>query len=162
MKMPRMATVGLLMAALMLAFTPPASAGTQEIKTRWRNCDKFTSAISVKAKFFRPVQYHGKGRYMVKRWVKWQYWKGGSWRTADRRYTESNWLKITNPRYNYVTTAADRTNWAGLYYSHWRVEVTVKLIKNRKGPRDKKVDEIQIFPKKGSFREIGSYCGYEF
>ena len=36
--------------------------------------------------------------------------------------------------------------------------MTFNFIKNRTGPRDKKVDEIQIFPGKGSFREEGTYC----
>ena len=96
---------------------------------------------------------------MVKKWVEWEYLKTkGEWREADRRYTETNWLKITNTDYDFVSTIGDATNWVNLYDSGWRAKVTFKLIKNRTGPRDKKVDEIQIFPGKGSFREEGTYC----
>lgn len=158
-----MAVVAALLAALVLAFAPAAQAGSSKITAKWRNCDNYQAAIKVRATFNDPARYYGKGRYMVKRWVEWEYYKGnGAWREADRRYTESSWLKVTNLNFDWVTTAADRTNWQNLYYSHWRAKVTVKLIKNRPGPRDKKVDEIQIFPMKGSFREIGSNCGYEF
>lgn len=157
-----MAVVAALLAALVLAFAPAAQAGTSKITTKWRNCDNFTAAIGVRVTFTDPVRYYGKGKYMVKRWIEWEYYKGGTWREADRRYTESTWRKVTNPNFDWVTTPADRTGWQNLYYSHWRAKVTVKLIKNRPGPRDKKVDEVQIFPMKGSFREIGSNCGYEF
>ncbi|KQZ70652.1 hypothetical protein [Nocardioides sp. Root151] len=162
MKMRRMTMVALLVSALMLAFTTSAAAGTFKTTAKWRNCDTYKSAISVRVTFSDPADLYGKGKYMVKRWVKWQYYKGGTWRTADPRHTESGWLQINNLKYDYITTAADRTNWLGLYYSHWRAEVTVQLLKNRPGPRDRKVDEVKIFPTKGSFREIGSNCGYEF
>lgn len=162
MRTTRMTVVAALLAALVLAFAPAAQAGSWKTTTKWRNCDKQKAAIGVRVTFTDPARYYGTGKYMVKRWIEWEYYKGGKWREADRYYRESDWVKVTNLSYDWVTTPADRVAWAGLYYSHWRAKVTVKLIKNRPGPRDKKVDEIQIFPMKGSFREIGSNCGYEF
>lgn len=162
MRQRRVTLVGLLMGALLLAWTPSAEAATFKTRDKWRNCDTFKSAISVRVTFTDPARSYGNGKYMVKRWVEWEYWKGGKWKEADRHYTESTWQKITNPAYDWVTTPGDRTGWHGLYREHWRAKVTVKLIKNRPGPRDKKVEELQIYPTKGSFREIGSNCGYEF
>ncbi|WP_275693154.1 hypothetical protein [Nocardioides sp. TF02-7] len=40
--------------------------------------------------------------------------------------------------------------------------MTIKLLKNRPGPKDKTVDTIEIWPANGSFREVGSHCGYDF
>jgi hypothetical protein len=157
-----MTLVAALLAALVLAFAPAAQAGSHRTTTKWRNCDTYKAAVAVKATFGNVAAIHGKGRYMVKRWIEWEYFKGGTWKEADRYYSQSSWVKVTNTNYDWITTAGDRTGWQGLYYSHWRAKVTVKLIKNRPGPRDKKVDDIQIFPMKGSFREVGSNCGYEF
>ncbi|MET1131831.1 MAG: hypothetical protein ABWX60_00240 [Aeromicrobium sp.] len=162
MRTRRITLVATLLAALVLAFAPAAQAGTFRITTRWKNCDTFKAAIAVRTTFSNVAATHGTGKYMVKRWIEWEYYKGDTWKEADRNYTESSWVKITNTSYDWVTTPGDRTAWHNLYYSHWRAKVTVKLIKNRKGPRDKKVDEVQIFPMKGSFRELGSNCGYEF
>ncbi|MBA4607700.1 MULTISPECIES: hypothetical protein [Aeromicrobium] len=164
MRTRRITLVVTLLAALILGFAPAAQAGTFRITTRWKSCDTFKSAIAVRVTFKDPAYLYGSGKYMVKRWIEWEVYKSGMWREEDRYYSESNWVKVTNKNYDWTTTPGDRTGWGntGLYYSHWRAKVTVKLIKNRKGPRDKKVDEVQIFPMKGSFREIGSNCGYEF
>lgn len=143
----------------LLAWLPPAQAGTFETTSKWKSCDSRKAGIAVKARFSRPASYDGPGRYMVKKWVEWDVLKaGGQWRERDRHYAETNWVKITNTDYDFVTSVGDSTNWGALYDSGWRAKVTFKLIKNRKGPRDKKVDEIQIFPTKGSFREQGTFC----
>jgi hypothetical protein len=144
---------------LTCGFVVPASAGTFQTTAKWKNCDNTTSAISIRGTFTDPARYHGKGRYMVKKWIRWDYLQTrGQWRAADTWASETRWVKVNNLSWDFVSTAADRTNWAGLYYDRWRAHVTIKLIKNRPGPRDKTVEVIDIFPMKGSFTERGSNC----
>jgi hypothetical protein len=150
--------IGTAAAATVLAVAPAAHAGEFVTKDKWRNCDTFEAAIGVRATFREPANLFGKGRFMVKKWIEWEKYDAGRWLERDRSYTETVWVDVTNPRYNFVTTARDRTGWGAIYHSQWRAKVTFKLMKNRPGPKDKVVDTVQIFPMKDSFAEKGSYC----
>ncbi len=137
------------------AAVPAAQAGTFDVIARWRNCDTYQAAISIRATFRDPVRHYGEGKYMVKKWVKWDALKvGGQWRQRDRHYSERGWVHATNPNWDFVSTAADRTTWGPtLYAERWRAHVTIQLLKNRPGPRDKKVDELDLFFEKRQFTE---------
>jgi hypothetical protein len=137
-----------------VAGTSGAQAGDFVTKSTWRNCDTTQSGIAVQATFRRPASSDGPGRYMVKKWIEWEKYDAGRWLERDRSYTETNWVKISNSNYSFVTTAGDRTTWLVLYYQQWRAKVTFKLMKNRPGPKDKVVDTVQIFPTKPSFTEV--------
>lgn len=149
-------------ACALLLVAAPAQAGESTTTAKWRNCDTRTAGISVRATFRGPAALYGTGRFMIKKWIKWEKYDAGRWLERDRSYTETSWLQINNPQYNFVSTAGDRTGWAALYYNHWRANVTIKLVKNRPGPVDKTVDTIQLLPTKGSFREVASNCGVGF
>ena len=157
-------TVGCLIAAVVLVGAVPAQAGTGTFvtKAKWKNCETKQSAIRVKATFPNVASYYGKGRYLVKKEIRWDVLKSGMWRREDSTTQQTQWVKINATaqglNWDFVTSIGDRTGWGNLYDSRWRAHVTFKLIKNRKGPKDKRVDTIEIFPTKGLFAEVGS-CG---
>lgn len=151
--------------ALLVAVGVPSSAEAATFTTtsKWKNCDTTRAGLAIRTTFRDPVRYYGSGQYMVKRRIVWERLIGtGRWAESDRYASQSSWMKITNPDYDYVTTVGDTTTWGSTYYRYWRAKVTVQLIKNRPGPYDKKVEELVIWPTKGSFRELGSYCGVPF
>ncbi len=149
-----------LVAAGLCAVAPAANAGDAKTLSKWKNCETTQSAITVKTTFTDPAAAYGNGRYMVKKWIRWDYLKsGGQWRNGDTAHTETAWLEITNPQYDFVSTIGDKTKWLSLYTSLWRAHVIIKLLKNRPGPKDKVVETVEIWPMKGSFRNI---CDVEF
>lgn len=161
--MIRRAALSLLTAALLLGVLPStASAGEFITRAKWKNCDNAKASILITATFRAPARYYGNGKYMVKKQIKWQKYDAGRWLERDHHDTKTEWLKITNQNYDFVTSIGDKTSWGYIYGANWRAQITFKLLKNRKGPIDKKVDEIKIYPKKGSFREQGSNCGVDF
>lgn len=157
----RAATIAAVILLLLAASMSPAQAGTFKTVTKWKNCDTTKAAIGVKATFSNPATVYGTGRYMVTKEIRWDYLKApGQWRRADSVKTQTNWLKISNPDYDFVSSIGDKTTWGLLYNERWRAHITIKLIKNRPGPRDRRVDMIEIWPAKGSFQERGStFCG---
>jgi hypothetical protein len=155
----RLASLMVLVATLALATAGPALSGTFVTRAKWKNCDTTKVGISVAGTFTDVATIHGTGRYMVKKEVRWDRLIGsGRWRASDVHSTETRWLTIRNPSYDFVSSIGDTTVWGATYPRRWRAHVTLKLVKNRPGPRDKKVDEIDISPTKGSFREVGSSC----
>jgi hypothetical protein len=158
--MKRALGVSLIAIMMLVGGVTPAEAGTFTTTAKWRNCDDDKAAISIRATFSNPAAIYGTGRFMIKKWVVWDTAKaGGTWRERDRNYTETNWVQINNTDYDFISTAADKTNWGALYDQLWRAHVTIKLVKNRPGPRDKLVDEIDLTPRKNSFPEQGTFCG---
>lgn len=155
----RLASLMVLVATLALATAGPALSGTFVTGAKWKNCDTTKAGILVTGTFTDVAAIHGTGRYMVKKEVRWDRLIGsGRWRASDVRSTETRWLTIRNPSYDFVSSIGDTTVWGATYPDRWRAHVTLELVKNRPGPRDKKVDEIDIYPTKGSFREVGSSC----
>ncbi len=156
---PRLLSLALLGTTVALAIAGPAAGATFTTRAKWKNCDTRTAGIHVTGTFPGVSAIHGEGRYMVKKEIRWDRLIGsGRWRVSDTRRTQTAWTQVGNPSFNFVTSIGDTTNWGATYLRGWRAHVTLKLIKNRPGPRDQKVDEIDIYPTKGSFREMGSYC----
>jgi hypothetical protein len=153
-----------IVSALMVTGTSVAHADSTTTLARWRNCDTLNAAVKIRATFSDPARYFGEGRYMVKKSIKWQkVGAGGNWiYGGDDYYAETGWLKVTNVNYDFVSTAGDRTNWGNVYPRLWRAKVTIQLLKNRPGPRDKKVAEFELTPRKAAFQETGTQCGVDF
>ena len=142
-----------------LATAGPALSGTFTLRDRWKSCDTTKAAIGVKATFADVAAIHGPGRYRVQKEIRWDRLIGsGRWRNSDVNKTQTGWITIRNTSYDFVTSAGDRTTWGATYHRLWRARVTFKLIKERRGPINKKVDQTDVELLKGSFREIGSNC----
>lgn len=107
---------------------------------------------------FSNVGVYGANRYMVKKEIKWQLYIGGDrWRTDDPVKTETPWIRVDNPSWDFVTSIGDRTVWGISSYNRaWRAVITFKLIKNRPGPRDKNVETVELVLRQGQFTERGS------
>jgi len=68
-------------------------------------------------------------------------------------------VQVNNPTWDFVTSIGDVTNWGAEYGQRWRAVVTFKLIRNRPGPVDKRVDTVERWLTKGMFAEQGVGCG---
>lgn len=151
--------LALLVTTTALAATGPALAGSITTRAKWKNCSTTQAGLSATATFTNVAGIYGPGRYLVKKQIRWDRLIGsGRWRAGDVHTTQTSWITISNTQYDFRTRVADRTTWGNAYFTRWRAHVIVKLIKNRRGPKDKKVDQIDLYPTTGSFREVGS-CG---
>ncbi len=147
------------MTTVALAAAGPALSGTFTTRAKWKNCATTQAGIRLTATFADVAAIHGSGRYMVKKEIRWDRLIGsGRWRASDTHTTQTAWITIDNPSYDFVSSIGDVTAWGNSYPRLWRAHVTFKLIKNRPGPRDKRVDLIDVYPRQGSFRDLAS-CG---
>ncbi|MDP3967029.1 MAG: hypothetical protein Q8Q02_02015 [Nocardioides sp.] len=145
---------------LVLVTASPGTAGTFQTVAKWKNCETTKAGITIRGTFAGPAALYGPGRFKVKKAIRWDVYKGdGKWRVRDNVKTSTEWMKIRNPNYDLVTSIGDRTTWGNIYRKNWRAHVTLTLIKYRRGPANKKVDKIDIYPQKGSFKEKGSCSG---
>jgi hypothetical protein len=146
-------------AAVVLGSASPALADDLKVRAHWKSCETLAAGLSFRTEFSPPARYYGEGRYLIKSEIRWdKYTSAGSWRVRDSNTIQTPWLQINNPNYEYGLSHGDRTTWGNLYPNHWRAHVTVKLIKNRPGPKDKRVATVERLFNKGTFRERGSYC----
>ena len=137
-----------------------SQAGDFKTTAKWKNCDTKRSGIAVKATFPTPASYDGSGRYMVKKWVEWEYLKTkDEWREVDPPVHGDQLAQITNTDYDFVSTIGGATNWHNLYDSGWRAKVTFKLIKNGTGPRDKQVTRSRSSRARAPSARRGTYSG---
>lgn len=151
--------LALLVTAASLATAGPALSGTFATTAKWKDCETTKAGIRVTATFSNVAAIHGTGRYLVKKEIRWDRLVGsGRWRSSDVHTTQTSWIRIDDTAYDVVTTVGDTTVWGGSYSGGWRAHVTFKLIKNRVGPKDDRVDLIDIYPTKGSFANVGN-CG---
>ncbi len=155
----RGAALALVVTTIGLATAGPALSGTFQTRGKWKNCETTQAGIQITATFADVAAIHGPGRYMVTKEIRWDRLIGtGRWRASDVHSTQTTWISIGNPQYDVVTTIGDRTTWGASYRRNWRAHVTFTLIRNRPGPRDKRVDIVDIYPAKGSFRDVVD-CG---
>lgn len=146
-------------AAVVLGSASLASAGWTDVRSKWRDCDSTSSGLSYRTTFPNPARYYGHGRYLIKSQIRWDKYAYGMWRKRDANTIQTPWTKITNEEYDFSQAHGDRTVWGNdLYYQRWRAHVIVKLIKNRKGPKDKRVETVERSFEKAVFPERGS-CG---
>ena len=147
-------------AALTLAVAvPAASAETFHIRGKWRDCETLSAGLSYRTEFLRPADYYGPGRYLIKSQIRWDKYAYGMWRKVDANTSQTEWLQINNPDYNFGSPHGDRTVWGHLFSQRWRAHVIVKLIKNRPGPKDKTVETVERFLEKRMFPDR---CGVNF
>lgn len=138
---------------LLLSSVPVASAATFEIRAKWRSCQTTTAALSFRTTFSKPASWHGDGTYLIKSQIRWDKYASGSWRKLDVSTNQTPWTEITNPEFDLGLSHGDRTNWGNLFERRWRAHVIVKLIKNRPGPKDNRVDIEERFFEKPMFDE---------
>ncbi len=143
---------------LTLSWVPLASAATFDIRAKWRNCENRKAGLSFRTEFLDPADHYGSGKYMIKSQIRWDKYAYDRWRKLDANTIETPWTRITNLAYDFGQSHGDRTSWGNLFSKRWRAHVTVKLIKNRPGPRDKRVEMVERFFEKPMFSERGS-CG---
>jgi hypothetical protein len=146
--------------ALLLSSASVSSAGETQIIAKWRNCDTTKAGLSFRTTFYSPARNYGSGRYLIKSEIRWDKYRYGMWRASDVSTRQTPWLKIRNPEYHFSLSHGDRTTWgASLFAERWRAHVTVKLIKNRPGPKDKRVETVERFFEKPMFTEVGACEG---
>ena len=145
-------------ASIVLSSVSPAVADDLDIRFKWRACENAAAGLGFRTTFFHPADYYDPGRYMIKSQIRWDKYTSAGWRHLDVSTNKSDWLQINNPDYSPSLLHGDRTVWGNLYSRQWRAHVIVKLIKNRVGPRDKRVATEERFFQKPMFDERGSYC----
>jgi hypothetical protein len=143
--------------AVMLSWVPLASASV-DIRKKWRNCDTNKAGLSFRTEFQNPASWYGTGKYLIKSQIRWDKYASGMWRKLDANTIQTPWTKITNLQYDFGLSHGDRTDWGFWFPKRWRAHVVVKLIKNRPGPKDKRVDTVERWFEKPQFNEVGS-CG---
>ncbi len=139
--------------AIVLSSVPAASAATFDIRAKWRSCQTSTSALSFRTEFLNPADLYGTGRYLIKSQIRWDKNASGMWRALDVHTIQTPWTEITNLEYDFGLSHGDRTKWGKLFEKRWRAHVIVKLIKNRPGPKDNRVELVERFFEKPMFTE---------
>lgn len=148
-------------AAVVLGSASPAFAGQLDVRFKWRHCENAAAGLGFRTTFFRPAASYnsGPGRYMIKSQIRWDKHTSAGWRQSSVDTNQSDWIQINSPAYNPTLLHGDRTDWGyRLFRGRWRAHVIVKLIKNRPGPKDNRVDIVERFFEKPMFHERGSYC----
>lgn len=158
--MRRLVVAGMASAFLALSVAPLASAGTLKPLSKWRDCESQQSGLTYRTTFNNVADWYGSGRYMIKSEVRWDRYAFDRWYNRDTNTISTNWLKITNPQYDFSHFHGDKTGWGTIYSERWRAHVIVKLLKNRKGPKDKRVDIVHSYFEKGFFPERGN-CAFQ-
>ena len=145
--------------AVVFGSASSALADSFDIREKWRDCDDLSARLSFKATFTKPADFYGTGRYLIKSQIRWDKHTSAGWRNWDTNTVQTNWLQINNPNYSHTVFQADRTVWSTSYNRRWQAHVIVKLIKNRVGPRDRRVATIERWFSQAMFRERGQDCG---
>lgn len=144
----------MLSALLALSMAPVASsAGALKPLNKWRDCESQKSGLTYRTTFGDVARWHESGRYMIKSEVRWDTSAFDRWYNRDATTSSTEWLHITNEEYDFSHFHGDRTSWGSVYSDQWRAHVIVKLIKNRAGPKDKRVDTVHGYFEKGFFPE---------
>ncbi len=144
--------IPLLAMLVVFLFPQQASAGPRVIGAH-KNCDTTYASLKVKETY----TFHEAGKYYVKVQIRWDYVRGGKWRSADVYNSESG-KYLRSPGQAIAHTGYDPTKWQGIYPDNWRAHVIFKAMKVRTGP-DKTVRTDHSYFNKSAFKEHGSYCG---
>ena len=154
--MPRFIVCVCAAAAIALVAVAPSSAAEVKVLGKWRNCETGQAALTYRTTFINPARSYGMGRYLIKSQIRWDKNASDQWRNLDTNTIQTPWKTITNGEFDFSQSHGDRTNWGDWFFRRWRAHVIVKLIKNRPGPKDKRVETVERFFERPMFHERGS------
>lgn len=139
--------------AIVLSSVTAASAASFDVRAKWRSCQTGTAALSFRTEFLDPADWYGAGKYLIKSQIRWDKYAYGMWRKVDANTIQKPWTHISNLEYDFGLSHGDRTAWGNLFDERWRAHVIVKLIKNRPGPKDDRVEMVERFFERAQFTE---------
>ena len=138
---------GALVAALGPAAPAQAATDKYRVKSAYWDCTTQTARISTRYGVTGVTDYGVGDTYYLKSTVKWQEFLGtGRWGgLGGPTEGESGHWRITIPRYELWVLPASRN---GLIPNDqpWRAVITVKLMKERRGPDKKLYEKVYVQP----------------
>ena len=149
------ATLAVVLAGLVVA--PAAYAGDGRVRTAVKSCDTFIAGYAVRATFYDPARYHGKGMFRVKQHVKF----GGAFPYNGKYESDAGPYKLKNTKqglnWDFNTNVGARHNWKSAYYDAWWAEAVFKLQK-KKGPVWRTKESVKTKLWATEFKEMGGGC----